>query len=258
MNFAQIDQRQTDRGIWATWYDLDANDREPFREWLHRQYLPQLEQSGRYSWVANYMKVDAPTEVPLKDGKPHVGYTSDPMPIASENVMLFAASSPHAFFNPETLNGDQTDLDPNGMLKLRKNIRHAVLLEEARVTGQAEGAATYPPYPGPAIQFGAFRMTDYNNDFESARWYSQSRLPLMGRSPECVRARKMVVVSGWAKHAIMYEFSSLEARVQLWDRVQKERLAGNEIVGWRIGPRTQHTPGSPLVGLRTYPPLNKS
>jgi len=77
----------------------------------------------------------------------------------------------------------------------------------------------------------------------------------MSRSPDCVRSRKMLVVSGWAKHGIIYEFSSLDARVAHWDRVQKERVAGNQIVGWRIGPRPQHTPGSPLIGLRTYPPI---
>jgi hypothetical protein len=247
-----------DRGMWATWYDLDEEDRGPFRDWLHQEYLPKLEQSGKYEWVANYMKVDAPTEVPTSGGKPHVGYTNDPMPQASENVILIAASSPHLFFKPQTLDGDQAELDPKGMLKLRKDVRHAVMLEEERVVGQAKEAATYPAYPGPAIQFGTFRMRDHNNDFEAVRWYSQSRLPLMGRSPECIRARKMMVVGGWAKHGIIYEFSSLSARTELWERVHKERLAGNELVGWRIGPRTLHTPGSPLIGMRTYPPLNGS
>ena len=42
-----------DRGIWATWYDLDEKDREPFRDWLHQDYLPKLERSGKYLWVAN-------------------------------------------------------------------------------------------------------------------------------------------------------------------------------------------------------------
>jgi hypothetical protein len=244
-----------DRGIWATWYDLEEKDREPFRDWLHSNYLPALERSGKYVWVANYIKQDAPLEVPTPDNKPHVGYTDDPIGQATENAMLIGASSPHVFFNPQILDTDQEDLDPKGMLKLRKNMRHAIMVEEERVTGSAQGAANHPPYPGPTIQFGSYRMKDYNNDFEAGRWYSQSRLPLMGSAPECVRARKMMVCGGWAKHAIIYEFTSLAARNQMWARVHQIRLSGDKLRGWSLGPRTLHTPGSPLIGNRSYPPV---
>jgi hypothetical protein len=98
-------------------------------------------------------------------------------------------------------------------------------------------------------------MKDYNNDFEAGRWYSQSRLPLIGSAPECIRARKMMVAGGWAKHAIIYEFTSLQARNQLWERVHQIRLSGDKLRGWSLGPSTLHTPGSPLIGDRSYPPV---
>ena len=100
---------------------------------------------------------------------------------ATENAMLIGATTPHVFFNPQILDGDQADLDPKGMLKLRKNMRHAIMVEEERVTGLAKDAANHSAYPGPTIQFGSYRMKDYNNDFEAGRWYSQSRLPLIGQ-----------------------------------------------------------------------------
>jgi hypothetical protein len=41
----------------------------------------------------------------------------------------------------------------------------------------------------------------------------------------------------------------------MWARVHQIRLSGDKLRGWSLGPRTLHTPGSPLIGNRSYPPV---
>jgi len=37
-------------------------------------------------------------------------------------------------------------------------------------------------------------------------------MPALSKLPGCVGMRKMVSVTGWAKHGVIYEFASLDAR----------------------------------------------
>jgi hypothetical protein len=61
-----------------------------------------------------------------------------------------------------------------------------------------------------------------------------------------VGARKLVSISGWAKHAILYEFVTMEERDQYFvdtDRDWSGRVVENLI----------HAPGSPTLGTRIWP-----
>ena len=62
----------------------------------------------------------------------------------------------------------------------------------------------------------------------------------------CVGTRKLVSISGWAKHAILYEFVSLEA-------VEKHFVDNAE---WsrRVVRNLIHAPHSPGLGVRIWPP----
>jgi hypothetical protein len=95
-------------------------------------------------------------------------------------------------------------------------------------------------------------MRTPEDDFESGRWYAQSRLPHMASAAGCVRARKLLSVAGWAKHAILYEFVSADARRTIWNGMRAARDRDPKGY-WSIGPRTVHAPGSPTLGERTWP-----
>jgi hypothetical protein len=62
----------------------------------------------------------------------------------------------------------------------------------------------------------------------------------------CVGARKLVSISGWAKHAILYEFLSLEAvETYFIDPEEWSRRVVKNLI---------HAPHSPSLGVRIWPP----
>ncbi len=83
-------------------------------------------------------------------------------------------------------------------------------------------------------------------------WYAQWRLPSMTELPGCVGVRKLVSVSGWAKHAILHEFTSVAARNQNF--VNREREIHPDKLEWseRITGQVVHSPGAPNVATRIY------
>jgi hypothetical protein len=74
----------------------------------------------------------------------------------------------------------------------------------------------------------------------------------MAAAPGCVRVRKLLSVAGWAKHAILYEFVSADARRTIWNSLRADRNRDRDRF-WSIGPKTVHAPGSPTLGERTFP-----
>ncbi len=61
-----------------------------------------------------------------------------------------------------------------------------------------------------------------------------------------VGARKLVSISGWAKHAILYEFVTMEERDQYF--VDTDPDWSSKVVANLI-----HAPGSPSLGTRIWP-----
>ena len=93
---------------------------------------------------------------------------------------------------------------------------------------------------------GSYRMTSPETEIAHREWYAQYRLPKLGRMPGCIRMRKLVGIAGWAKHAVLYEFTSLEERARNIEKPYDEWTA-------RAVKATIHAPGSPCVGERTWP-----
>ena len=63
--------------------------------------------------------------------------------------------------------------------------------------------------------------------------------------PGCVGARKLVSISGWAKHAILYEFVSLEA--------VRQHFVDTDPWSWEVVANLVHGPHSPSLGVRIWP-----
>ncbi len=243
-----------DHGIWATWYDLEGGDKDKFIAWLHGEHLPMLQRQPGHAWVAHYENTGGGDH--MKEIGAGMLRADEEIGNGSQYLMLVGAPSPQTFLNPNIVEAEKKlPQQARDMLALRKGVRTAIFAEEARVTGPAVGTRAQGTTPAPAIQMGSFRVRTIAEEFDLGCWYAQYRLPYMAQMPGSVSSRKLMCVAGWAKHAVMYEFVSLEARMQNFE-LPHESL-GRDPKEWtgRIARYTIHTPGSPTVGRRIWPPV---
>lgn len=243
-----------DLGLWATWYNLDPATKNTFLDWAHRDYLPYLRTMPGVSWVAHYED---------EGGGPHmdqlvsnvIGHTDEDIGNGSQFVILVGAASAQSFFNPyipEVVWPDGFD----NMLAMQLGRRSTILAEVHRLSGPEGESAPIGGHPGPYIQMGSFRMSTEEKDFEIGKWYSQHRFPYMAQMPGCIGTRKYVGVAGWAKHAVLYEFTSAEARLQQFEIKHETHDLDSDAWHTKVLPFTRHSPGSPTIGPRLWPPVN--
>ena len=244
-----------DNGIWATWYDLDDNDRNTFIDWLHGQHLPGILMRPGVAWAAHYEITGGGERMQAIHDLLSRPENDQDIGTGSQFLMLVGATSPHVFADPRIDEWENALPDPApGMLARRIGTRTCIFVQEEFVSGPEFDARPAGATPGPAIQMGSFRTKTLDDEFDLAAWYAQYRLPAMSRMPGCIATRKLVSVAGWAKHSVMYEFLSLEARREHFQN--HESLALDETV-WtnKIITYTLHAPGSPSIGKRIWPPV---
>lgn len=242
-----------DTGLWATWYDADqAQNETEFIDWLHAVYIPLLKQQPGIAWIAHYRNTGGGASM---DRLHEVAARPDQeVPAGCQYLLLVGAPSPHTFFKPSIFNLER-DAALRERLTARQRVRTEVYVEETRVDGPAAVRRFAGSTPGPAIQFGCYKMKSVEAELDLAHWYAQQRLPTMGQMPGCIRTRKMVSVAGWAKHGVLYEFESLEARLKNHEGpVESQTLDPNAWTG-RIAGAAIYPPGSPFVGERIWPPV---
>jgi hypothetical protein len=111
---------------------------------------------------------------------------------------------------------------------------------------------------GPAIQFGLFDMRSEDDEWEVNEWYRTRRLVSVSTLPGAIRARRYVSVAGGpAKFGILYEFVSLEARIEYFEpmnardhELDAPAPGSDGVVNPRlIADRTMHPPMSPSIGV---------
>ena len=246
-----------DQGIWATWYDLPETDTDTYLAWLHEDYLPRLLRRPGYAWAAHYQITGGGSDMQEIHDRLSRSDAED-VPDGSQYLVLVGAASPHVFFNPAAVENEQQESGKTGeMLALRRGTRVCIFSEEARVTGPECARSAPGSVPGPAIQMGSFRIRSVEEEYDLGAWYAQYRLPAMSRMPGCIRTRKLISAAGWAKHSVLYEFTSLEARQEHFQG--HESLAFDDEV-WTskiLFGYTVHAPGSPSVGQRIWPPVSE-
>ena len=245
---------RVDRGIWITWYDLPEEGREDYLRWLHDSYLPALLKRPGYLWAAHYAAV-AKDARRASSREERIHRTSDTaVPTGSQYILLVGAADPHVFGNPSPREVHAAmPGESQRMLEQRAGERVNILAEAARVQGPAGQSPDVAPL-APCIQLGSFNCAPEHEE-EMLAWYTRWRLPAMAALPGCVRFRTLASVLGWAKHAVLYEFASLEAR--------NTHFMGHEdrhpeMKAWsdRMVPRLTHAPGSATVAQRLWPPTN--
>lgn len=239
-----------DRGLWATWYDLPDTGRDEYLDWLHGTHLPAMLDRPGYLWAGHYDVIGSARDNDL----------FAPSDAADENLgkgkdylLLFGAESPQVFCNPNPrqLEEEYSDEDRE-MLGQRVETRSCIFVDEERVDGPEIARHVPNAAPGPAIQMGTLNMQSIEDEFELGAWYAQDRLPAMSVMPGCISTRKMVSIAGWAKHSVLYEFTSHEERVAQFTGHERS-ASGAESWSTRVINRTIHAPGSPSIANRIWP-----
>lgn len=242
-----------DASISITWYDLTDGDRASYLEWLHHTHIPEVLSRPGVAWAAHY-QIEMTHEV-MQRLTAFVGRPDDPaaIPAGSQYAFLVGAASPHVFLMPGYDDRDATDPDTQLMFARRSAPKRVITTEQERVNGPE--IVTRPPgsTPGPFIQLGHFRVRSVEEEFDLSAWYANYRLPSIAQMPGAIAARKMVTVAGWAKHVILYEFTSRE--------MHERHFMGHESLAFtdgewtnRVVTYTQHAPGSPSIAARIWPP----
>lgn len=239
-----------DRGLWISWYDLAENGREAYLDWAHRSYMPKMLERPGFLWAAHFRSEKNPPQSGVPAGASRLRHTDDPaVPRGNAYIMIFGASSPHAFARP-TPRALHAGLAPQDreMLALREGERVNIMTDEEGADGPEAGSRRADEALSPCIQLGSFNAGDADED-EILAWYAQWRLPSMQKLPGCVGIRKLVSVSGWAKHGVLYEFVSVEARNRHFLDHEK---ADPEMERWtdRLVRKLLHAPGSPNLAVR--------
>jgi hypothetical protein len=241
-----------DTGIWASWYDVDQGEEATLHEWMHRVWLPHLKQIPGVAWVAHYAERGG------GGGMRKVAEMVERAPVeigtGSQFLVLVGAATPQVFYNPLIYDLEK---EPEfvGHLAARKGLRSAIFCEQTRVNGPSAHLRTPGSTPGPAIQMGAFRTRTIDDEIDLGCWYAQYRLPFMAQARACIAARKLLGVSGWAKHSILYEFTSLDGRMQDFETGHEELALDPKEWTGRVVQYTIHAHGSPTVGERIWPPV---
>lgn len=242
-----------DTGIWATWYDIDESERNSFVNWMHAEYLPFLKTRPGIAWVAHYRNEGGGHGM-KQLGAALARSSLDDVAQGGQFLVLVGAPSPQVFFTPSV---SRMKL-PHGFaerLELQREKVTNVFMEHARVTGPALHELDDISTPAPAIQMGSFRIATPEAEFDLGEWYARERLPGMAAMPACIRTRRLVSVAGWAKHGILYEFNSLQGRLEQFETPHETRaLDRNQWIG-KVVSTTIHTPGSPVIGPRIWPPV---
>ena len=240
-----------DRAYWISWYDLPRQGRESYFSWLHNTYAAAVLQRRGVLWAAHYASED--NVVPLGGGKGRVGHAKiDSLPSGDRFILIFGAEESHDFADPSPGQFHARLPEPDRrMLAMRTGERMNIMIEEARVYGPEGKRIGSDVTPGPCIQLGSFNSGSYEEEDEMLAWYAQWRLPSLTTLPGCVRVRKLVSVSGWAKHACFYEFTSLDARNNHFVHYES---ANREMEAWskKVVRNTQHAPGSANVARRLW------
>ncbi|OGA43137.1 MAG: hypothetical protein A3G24_23690 [Betaproteobacteria bacterium RIFCSPLOWO2_12_FULL_62_13] len=239
-----------DRALWVTWYDLPAEGRDAYLSWLHGTYIPKLLKHPGFLWAAHYA-----WEKGVRSASRLRHVDDSTVPTGNDYILLFGAEEAHAFANPipGKLHAGLPEEDRK-MLSLRRGERANIFIEEARTDGPEIKRREGKMAPSPCIQLGSFNAGSPQSEDELLDWYAHCRMPAMRTLPGCLGVRKLVSVSGWAKHGVLYEFLSLAARNEHFPDHEKPNP---EMKAWtdRLVPTLIHAPGSPNVACRIWPPV---
>jgi hypothetical protein len=240
-----------DRAFWITWYDLPESGREEYLSWLHTTYIPRVLERPGVNWAAHYASEH--NVVPLGGGQGRIRHrVLGDVPAGDRYILLFGAAETRPFVepSPNRFHAELSAADRR-ILERRSGERVNIMLEESQVLGPESKHALEDAPPSLCVQLGSFNAASYTDEDGIANWYARWRLPSMRSVPGCVRVRTLVSVAGWAKHACLYEFTSLAARNENFVHYERSHP---EMEQWSkdVVKDLLHAPGSPNVAQRIW------
>jgi hypothetical protein len=247
-----------DRALWISWYDLADSGRDAYISWLQERYIPRRLAQPGLLWAAHFKSEVNPRMSGVPAGAPgRLHHTDDKaVPRGNAYILIFGAATPHAFAHPTpTKLHAELPQEDRKMLAMRVGERVNLMIDEDRIGGPETGRRKPDEALSPCIQLGSFNAGSADEE-EVLAWYAQWRLPSMNKLPGCVGIRKLVSVAGWAKHGVLYEFVSLDARNEHFPDHEK---ANPEMDAWtdRFVRKLLHAPGSPNLAQRIYSAVAK-
>ena len=239
-----------DRALWITWYDLGQYGREDYLAWLHQSHIPGLLARPGYLWAAHY--ATQPRGQLIHTG--HATINAE-VPGGTQFILMIGAETTAVFGDP-TQAALQAALPESSrtMLRMRSAARTSVMVEAARVNGEALRDHALGMVPASCIQLGSFNYP-WQHEQELLAWFTQWRMPVLQSKFACVRIRKLVSVMGWAKHGVLYEWTDLDARNREYpaheDNFPEMRAWSQKVIA-----RIEHAPpGSGSLATRIWPPV---
>ncbi len=245
-------QPPSDRALWISWYDLPVEGKDAYLSWAHAKYIPALLKRPGFLWAAHYASVERGSMRTIRREGATYGKEVAGVPTGDRYIMIFAAEDANVFGNPApgALHAALPDAERK-MLAMRVQERVNVMVEAARVNGPELGGYKDGMALAPCIQLGSFNCVA-DHEEEMLAWYAQSRMPAMAKLPGAIRTRKLASVCGWAKHAILYEYVSLQARNDNYLKMDQGDPAG-KAWGDKMVPFLIHAPGSANLATRIWP-----
>jgi hypothetical protein len=239
-----------DRGLWVTWYDLPAEGRNAYLSWLHGTYLPALLKRPGFLWAAHY----AAREREGGRGSTQIQHTTDPKVGTGYHFILLVGAADANVFGHPTPSAINAALPDEGrkMLAMRTGERVNIATETGRCDGVAEAAYKEGMTSAPCIQIGSFNCpVEFEEEMHAG--YVAARLPAQCATGSCVRTRKLNSVAGWAKHLILYEYTSLDGFNRDYEAANATSPLG--VGGHSVVPLLVHAPSGPNSALRLWPPV---
>lgn len=238
-------------GFWISWYNLPEQGRDDYLAWLHGRYIPAVLARPGVLGAAHYASEANP---PISGAPGRLRSVADPaVPAGDRYILVFGGETPYAFAGPapSIWHAGLPEADRR-MLAMRIGERSNVMVLEGMVRGPEAHASNDDMAFMPGMQMGSFNAGATGDEDELMDWYATWRLPCMQKLPGCVRVRKLVSVSGWAKHAIFYEFLSVDVRNRKFvdhESFDPAKEAWTDTVVRKL----VHAPGSPNVARRIWP-----
>lgn len=239
-------------GFWISWYNLPEEGRDQYLAWLHGSYIPMVLKRPGVLGAAHYASEANP---PISGAPGRLRNVGDKnVPAGDRYILVFGGKTPYAFAGPApSIFHAGLPAADRKMLAMRIGERSNVMALEGMIYGPEAKVSTDDMAFMPGMQMGSFNAGALEDEDELMDWYATWRLPCMEKLPGCVRVRKLVSISGWAKHAIFYEFTSVAVRNQKFvdhEHFDKEKEEWTD----KVVRKLVHAPGSPNVARRIWPP----
>jgi hypothetical protein len=242
-----------DRAIAVSWYNIHQDRVGEYLAWAHDAFIPKMLARAGVQWGAHYKTDKHAFSSRLR-------HTTESVPNGDDYIMLFGGDTAHVFTKDAKSYAQNTtdrftaalSAQDTAMLALRKAERKAILTEEARIDGPEAKSRGSDQGPAPYIQLGSFNASPVEVEEELLAWYADWRMQALGETRGCMGLRKYVSTVGWAKHSVLYEFTSRATRDSGMASLSS-RYPEMEAWSERCIPKLVHAPGSPHIGLRLWP-----